>query len=88
MVLAGYRDGRRSYNAPVVPGGDGRVIRVDKPGRVVFHASVGPSAGEFVVQVVDNPYVVRASRDGAFAIADLPAGAVRLSALAAGAGGE
>jgi hypothetical protein len=82
VVLAGHQNGRTSYNVPVVPGGDGRSIRLDKPGRVRFSARVGPSQGVFVVQVVDNPYIARVRDDGTFEIVDLPSGRFDLVALA------
>jgi hypothetical protein len=82
VVLSGQQNGRTVYNAPVVPGGDGRSVRLDKPGRVRFSARVGPSEGVFIVQVVDNPYIARARDDGTFSIENLPPGNVELIALA------
>jgi hypothetical protein len=86
VVLSGVLDGRTQYNVPVVPGADGRTVRLDKPGLITFTSRVGPTDGVLRVQVVDNPYVARTGADGMFTLRDLPEGSFEIVALAAGEG--
>ena len=67
-----FRDGKR-FDLGMYPVGTVRQVHFDKPGLSRIFCNIHPQMAAYVV-VVDTPYFAIADRNGAFAIADVPAG--------------
>ena len=67
-----FRDGKR-FDLGMYPVGTMRQVRFDRPGLSRIFCNIHPQMAAYVV-VVDTPYFASANRDGAFSIAEVPAG--------------
>jgi plastocyanin len=67
-----FRDGKR-FDLGMYPVGTVRQVRFDRPGLSRIFCNIHPQMAAYVV-VVDTPYFASADRNGAFAIAEVPAG--------------
>ena len=67
-----FRDGKR-FDLGMYPVGTVRQVRFDKPGLSRIFCNIHPQMAAYVV-VVDTPYFASADRNGAFSIAEVPAG--------------